>query len=172
MSSARSLNIFVIDWSTTDVVMAISRALHPTGLGIMNVGDMVDKILRQKGLISGTSVIKTLNIIGHGNKSGMYLGADWVDDSTFPNFQTPLSSLARYFSNEGDAVVALGGCKVGRNQKLLSLFSNTFGGVRVKAWSADQRPLLPGDEGGESDCYYNNCSYSGATMLDRLDGDD
>jgi hypothetical protein len=95
---------------------------------------LLDKLLFKCGTRAGHKVIKNLLIVGHGNRTGMYIG-DWVDENTLPVFNSDLMEMAFLFSRDGDACVRLGGCEVGQAVRLMALLSNSWGGVLVRGMS-------------------------------------
>jgi hypothetical protein len=158
------MNLTVVDDSRSDFVMWISSALTPSDIPILSVADMVSKLLRKCG--SGKKIDR-LEIIGHGNATGQYVGADWLDSGSLSTHRGELGRLAPFFSPS--AVVTLGGCSVGRASSLLIELSGLWPGVTVRAMTANQRPLLPGEEGGVRECVRRRCSSSGEGFWDWVD---
>ena len=72
----------------------------------------------------GTTKMSKLNILDHGNSSGLEIGTDWVSMSSFGGFRPQLSRLAPYFETTG--YVHLQHCEAGLNMRLLEVFADTF----------------------------------------------
>lgn len=66
-----------------------------------------------------------LNILDHGNSSGVEIGTDWITPGTFGTFRPQLRRLAGRFDDEG--FVHLQQCEVGQNIGLLQQFADVFG---------------------------------------------
>jgi hypothetical protein len=62
-----------------------------------------------------------LNILDHGNSTGVQIGTDWVDSSTFPTFESSFRKLQPKFSKGG--FVHLQHCEIGSNTLVLTLFA-------------------------------------------------
>ena len=58
-------------------------------------------------------------------------------------------------------------CQQGRNGSFLLAISNIVN-VPVTGFTALQRPVLPGDEGGRTTCYIT-CARGARTMADSVD---
>ncbi len=144
-------------------------------IGIQNIKDMVNGISRTCDFSRGR--VSTLEIIGHGDNGGQWVGSDWLGTMVDPFtgmeslslsiHSADLLRLRPYFT--ANAKVKLGGCKVGTNEKLVSGLSKLWPGVTVIGNTANQRPLLPGDEGGARVCKDSRCVYSGPGAFDHLD---
>ncbi len=164
---ASELEIIAISAHESDAVMWISGALSIGEINIVNVEDMVEQINRK---CSGGKRIKSLEIVGHGNDTGQHVGADWLSATSLRTTHgKQLKKLEPHFMQS--AVVTLEGCKVGQAEELLKRLSLMWPGVRVRAKTALQRPLIPGDEGGVRECVNGRCTYSGAGFWDWVDND-
>jgi hypothetical protein len=160
----KRLYLYFIDATRSDSTMKLDRWLTPGHQGITSVLDMVRKAQAQ--CMDG-SRIKSLTISGHGNQDGMWVGNDWLGYTTLWKHRGALNALIRFFAP--NAIVELGGCKVGRDQTFLQQLSGVLGGVKVRAFSASQRPGIPGDEGGARTCVFENCTYTGEGLTEPMD---
>ena len=79
-----------------------------------------------------------LNILDHGNSSGVEIGGDWINTGSFGRFQPELARLSPEFDN--DAFVHLQHCNAGMNIALLEMFADTFS-VPVVAGRGRQNPV-------------------------------
>ena len=86
----------------------------------------------------GTTKMSRLNILDHGNSSGVEIGTDWVTTGSFPTYQPTLVRLAGKFDNGGFA--HLQHCEAGMNLRLMEMFADTFG-VPVVAGRGLQNPV-------------------------------
>lgn len=155
-------DIYVVDASKFDTVMWIDAALTIGEIEIAGVDDMVRKIETR---CAGGDRIGELRIVGHGNDTGQYVGADWLSASTVRRHRPALNRLQPLFSSEG--VVVLGGCLVGHASELMILLADILN-VPIRAFRASQRPLIPGDEGSRVQCYIT-CTREGRRGFDYLD---
>jgi hypothetical protein len=148
-----------------DWVSFLAGLVHVGEKRITSISDLATQLIK---LCANGDTIVRLQLIDHGNTTGQYIGDDWLSVDTFAKYR---DNLARFRSCFGkDAIVTMGGCKVGYATKLLSQLSSLWGGVTVRAGTAYQRPLLPGIEGGVESCVMQTCSYSGKNYWDKLDG--
>lgn len=169
---AKSFTVIDNSW---DPVMLITRmsplatatltGLFPIAVG--SVEEMVNKLIAE----AGSEQIESLLIIGHGYPGAQGVGcARKVSDNTGDKslkfdlgedgYRQLLGSAKKHLRRlrgkfTHNAVIALGGCKVAKDEegrKLLSLISyetNTF----VEAGDENQKPLVPGWEGNVIRCY-------------------
>ena len=100
-----------------------------------SVKTMVDGTLTKLG---SSDRLKRLNIMDHGNRSGMHFGADWVDETTLSSFAADIRRLSGHFTDGG--FVHLQGCDVGQDSALLKAFAALVG-VRVVAGKGAQNPV-------------------------------
>lgn len=82
--------------------------------------------------------LSRLNILDHGNPSGIHIGADWLDATTLPRFAPILGRLAGHFSPTG--FVHIQHCQIGRNQTVLAGLAKAFG-VSVFAGTGSHNPV-------------------------------
>ena len=160
------IDVYCVSADHPDVVMWIDSALTPRDVPITSVADMVFKLVGRFGTKAGRSDrIGELRIVGHGNEYGQYIGSDWIDHSTIGKFLPQFSKLIGVFGQNG--LITLGGCLVGRNGSLLLKLSDMTN-VPVRAFTASQRPLVPGDEGNETRCYITCARSHGGNLWDFL----
>jgi len=157
-------DITVLDASQSDAVTWLSGATTLGEVDIHSVKDMVNKLLAR---VKGQDRLRTLTIVGHGGRWGMYVGKDGLSLDTLRSHDRELRRLNSLFAPS--ATVELGGCFVGRDPEFVRRLSAIWYGVTVKAYSAGQRPLIPGNEGGERSCVRMRCAYSGRTFVDKMD---
>lgn len=162
------IDVYVVDDSSFDLTMFIDSALTWGSIGIQSVRDMADKVSRL--CVSGDR-IANLRILGHGNDTGQFIGTDWVTEATLPSFRGQFARLAGLFvrggSDSSRAELTMGGCQQGRNGSFLLAISHIVN-VPVSGYTALQRPVLPGDEGGRTTCYIT-CARGGRTFADSFD---
>jgi Domain of unknown function (DUF4347) len=161
------IDVYCVSDDHPDVVMWIDSALTPSDVPIKNVADMVFKLVARFGTKVGAGdCIGELRIVGHGNEYGQYMGSDWIDNKSIEKFRPQFSKLMRLFGRNG--LITLGGCRVGRNGSLLVKLSDMTN-VPVRAFTASQRPAVPGDEGNETKCYITCARSSGGNLWDFLE---
>jgi hypothetical protein len=86
----------------------------------------------------GTTKMSRLNVLDHGNSSGVEIGTDWVTTASFATYQPTLARLAPKFDT--GAFGHLQHCEAGMNLRLMEMFADTFG-VPVVAGRGYQNPL-------------------------------
>ncbi len=159
------LDITVIDESKFDLVNWRAGAVRLGEVGITGVADMVSTIAKR---CAGKDRIGELDIIGHGNAYGMYFGSDWIDMKTIAAHRAQLGRLCPLFAPSPRGIATLGGCKMGQNGTLLLELSFIWN-VPVRAYTAYQRPLIPGGEGSETRCYITCTRGSRKNVWDLLE---
>jgi len=160
------MTINLVDWSSPDAVMWAARFSTPH-LKIFSVNQMVRLLTKLCDGGMWQTYLYEVCIVGHGNQTGQYFGADWMNFNALATHGTTLRRLRRHFC--AGAEVTLEGCEVGHASSLLMGLSNLFGGVPVRAGTAFQRPLIPGLEGGVRSCVPDSCEYSGRGPFDAID---
>lgn len=115
-----------------------------------DVGSMVNNVLRELRVVtysrscSPTSprptyrTMSRLNVLDHGNSSGIQIGSDWVDTSTLPVFAPALALLSGNFDEDG--FVHFQQCDAGQNRPLLLALAGVFG-VPVYAGTGAHNPI-------------------------------
>ncbi|MGQ0540955.1 MAG: DUF4347 domain-containing protein [Blastocatellia bacterium] len=163
MATPNMVDVYFIDRSKLDFVMAADGLVTDGDRAILSVKDLVSKcdVICSKG-----DRIRELRIFGHGNTKGQYFGADWVDETTLSKYHFSFRRLSRCFDSM--SFITLGGCKVGQAENFLCRLSKLVG-VPVMAWTAMQRPLFPGDEGAEVRCFRYACTRGDKVGFDYLD---
>jgi|KBSMisStandDraft_5_1062788.scaffolds.fasta_scaffold34467_3 hypothetical protein len=160
-----TINFYFIDNSKWDFVMWFDSVVTANDIGIKNVADMVRKILAK---CSSGDKIGELRIFGHGNRDGQWIGGDWVTSASVSSHTIDFARLRPLFDPFG--MITLGGCQVGLNDLLLAKLSAIVG-VPVRAFTAKQRPGVPGDEGAETKCYYLSCTHGKPVGFDHMDNE-
>ena len=127
------MDITVIDDS--DMVGWLAAATRTGEIYMTDVTSMVTNVISALGTAGR---IDRLNILDHGNSTGLQIGTDWIDTTTFSVFDATLRRLAAKFSASG--FVHLQHCEVGSNHMLLSLFARAFG-VPVYAGTGKHNPV-------------------------------
>jgi outer membrane protein OmpA-like peptidoglycan-associated protein len=111
--------------------------------GFVRVGEVymtdVNSMVTNTLTALGTGRMSRLNIRAHANPTGMRIGTDWVDVTTFSTYQARLARLSGRFAPGG--FVHLQGCEVGQDEPLMRLFAATFG-VNVYAGTGSQNNIL------------------------------
>ena len=158
-----TVNFYVIDESRSDFVMWFDSVVTRGDIGIRNVTDMVNKIIVRCG---SSDKIGELRIMGHGNREGQWIGGEWVTSQNVTDHKVDFARLRPYFDPFG--LITMGGCRVGQNDLLLAKLS-WMTGVSVRAFTAMQRPGVPGDEGSETRCYYLSCNHGKKVGFDYFD---
>lgn len=151
------MEITVIDGS--DHVGWLAGATRTGEIYMSDVSSMVVNVI-SKVHRSGfpKTTIHRLNILDHGDDSGVEIGSDWIDTSTFKRFEPSLMLLRFFFSRSG--FVHLQHCNVGSNHTLLTMFARAFG-VNVYAGTGAHNPLYRFNLGE-----YDRCSPSGVCVHD------
>lgn len=128
------IEVTIIDDS--DRVGWAASATRTGELSMTDVKSMVTNVLRHLSASAPYSRVCTpgmttaakmsrLNILDHGNTSGVEIGTDWITLSTFSRFQPDLARLSGTFDTGGFA--HLQHCEAGMNIPLLQLFADTLG---------------------------------------------
>lgn len=171
MALVEKLYIYVIDGSEgfwSNPVDWLDSALTIGDITVISVPDMVRKVTDRLG--PGRK-IQNLFIGGHGSPGYQSVGAGTSHDSSgMRSLQcdpadptklrgvadTSMRALASRFTS--DAIITLGGCRTGADNRVLTAVSNAVGGLRVQAGTANQRPFVPGMEGTVVRCRRASCS--------------
>lgn len=171
MAVLKTIYIYVVDGSEglfSNPADWLDSLFTVGDVTVSSVEDMVKKVEKRLG----TSRIQNLFIGGHGSPGYQSVGAGstW-DSSGAKSLQVDASTgklkgvahgllrrLAPRFVK--GALVTLGGCQVGRDDKLLKAAAAALG-VPVQAGKDNQRPLLPGMEGDVVRCDATACRNLG-----------
>jgi hypothetical protein len=163
-----TIDVYVIDDSSFDLTLFMDSALTWGDVGIKNLKDMVDKLVK---LCATGDRIAELRILGHGDPTGQYIGADWVTESSLTAHREQLARMSPLFVRTPGATsrahVIMAGCRQGQNGSFLLALSNIWN-VPVSGFTALQRPAVPGDEGGTTTCYIT-CAKGARTTADSVD---
>ncbi len=128
------IEVTVIDDS--DHVGYAAAATRTGELYMTSVRTMVDNVLRHLGASAPYSRVcapgtptsarmSRLNVLDHGNTTGVEIGTDWITRANFSRFQPDLTRLAGNFDPDG--FVHLQHCEAGMNIGLLEMFADTVG---------------------------------------------
>jgi hypothetical protein len=147
-----NIDIYVIG-DATDIVSTIARGLTVGDVPVAGVHDMVTQIGKK---CAGGDKIRELRIVGHGTPDGQYVGSDWINSQTVDWHGGSWAGLKPLF-DPSKGLVTLGACQVGQASLLLVKLSNYLG-VPVRGFRTFQNPIIPGDEGGETKCFYFSCT--------------
>jgi hypothetical protein len=85
----------------------------------------VDSMVRNVINATQSTLIDRLNIIDHGDRDGIEIGGDWIDDTNLSEYAEKLRRLAGYFAPTG--FVHLQHCSVGQNRTLLLALARIWG---------------------------------------------
>ncbi len=139
------LELTVINDST--VVGYIASVVRLGEIYMQDVASMVANVLSAlrgptrfcaPGLPQYPNKLSRLNILDHGNRSGIEIGSDWINTTTFPTYAPILRKLYGHFTPMG--FVHLQHCQIGQNQALLLSLAKAFG-VPVFAGTGSQNPV-------------------------------
>lgn len=133
----------------SDIVGWMASATRVGEIYVQDVDSMVNKILQALRVYTYSRVctpndrirynrMSRLNILDHGNASGIEIGSDWINTASLPNFRTTLAILSGNFAPSG--FVHLQHCNVGQNRVLLVELARTFG-VSVYAGTGKHNPV-------------------------------
>lgn len=103
-----------------DIVGWAASATRILEIPMTSAADMVAKIigrLSSRWLALSNRKMSRLNILDHGNGSGIQIGDDWITAATFGTFSPTLARLTPYFDD--DAFVHLQHCEAAKNVSLM-----------------------------------------------------
>jgi Domain of unknown function (DUF4157) len=133
-------------WRYTGPVTYLFRG----DVSMTSVSTMADAVLK----FAGVRAIKRLNLMDHGNPTGVFIGDDWLaTPADVTRFAAGLGRLKGHFTSDG--FVHMQNCHAGQNQALICALAAAFG-VPVFAGTSYQNPLLGFNFGD-----YVSCSASG-----------
>ena len=102
--------------------------------------DMVSKTIQAANdPLYPEDLVQRLNIVGHGSRSGVQIGAHFVELSNIEDYEGGFRKLRQVLS--GESFVHIMGCAVGQNEKLLVRLARAFG-VLVYAGTSAENVLL------------------------------
>ena len=155
-------DVYVIE-DKADVFLWGSAAITLGEVAITGIADMVSKVQA----LAKTKRVRELRIVGHGSAHGQYIGKDWLSiTSLAKTFRPDFVKLSVGCFGPG-GFITMGGCEQGENGGLLLEISNIVG-VPVQGFTAAQRVLPFGDEGGLTRCFIT-CAREGKTFADSVD---
>jgi hypothetical protein len=137
----------------------VGWAAAATRVGEVYMSDVPSMVASVKRA-AGQKPITRLNILDHGNTDGVEIGEDWVDVSTFSNFESYFLLLRGRFAKGG--FVHLQHCKVGSNHALLTMFAKAFG-VPVYAGTGLHNPVYRVNFGDYDRCDQNGVCATGVS---------
>lgn len=110
-------------------------------LYMTSVADMVSKILAHLASYAskGSTKMSRLNILDHGNATGIEIGTDWVTTANFSSFQPVLAQMSGCFDKDG--FTHLQHCEAGANLRLMEMFADALR-VPILAGRGLQNPVL------------------------------
>lgn len=73
----------------------------------------------------------------HGNQNGFKLGSSVFTEKNKDKWKPEVEKIAKYF-DPNVSFVTIDACKTGQNQRLLQLFSEALGGVKVRGYEKNQ----------------------------------
>ena len=115
-----SIEVTVIDDS--DLVGWLASFTRTGEVYMTDVRTMTANVRRA---VSEGQKINRLNILDHGNTSGVQIGTNWITTQNLSTFTPLLSSLRTLFTSDG--FVHLQHCEVGQNQRLMVALAQAFG---------------------------------------------
>lgn len=110
------MDITAID--TSDWVGYFAAATRVGEVEFSDVRTLVSNVRARAGACAG---LRRLNILDHGNSSGIELGTDWITVTSLPTYRQQLEQLAELFSDNG--FLHLQHCDAGQNHALLAAIS-------------------------------------------------
>lgn len=141
------LSIMCVSWDQPDLAMKAWRYLAGWGfekVEVLSVSDMVQKLLART---RQGQKIRQLWIVGHGHRTGQFIGADPLTLATVEAHRSELARLRPIFTP--DAMLTLCGCHVAYAYRLQVTLVEILG-IAVRAFTGEQYGILPGFEGRES----------------------
>ena len=148
------MEITVVDDS--DYVGWLASATRIDEIHMTNVESMVNNVVKRAN--SQGAKIRRLNVLDHGNDSGIEIGEDWITVSTLPQFTPHLGRLKGHFHSSG--FTHFQHCNVGSNHELLKKLSSILG-VPVYAGTGKHNPVYRFNFG-----QYDRCIPSGKCEAD------
>lgn len=116
----------------------VNFAAGATRINEIYMDDVQSMVVRVKSKLGETGRISRLNILDHGNPTGVRIGRDHITNDNFKEFEPVLSCLSPYFAEDGFA--HLQHCEIGQNSSLLIKFAKCFG-VPIYAGTGAHNPV-------------------------------
>lgn len=132
----------------------VGWAAAATRLGEVYMTDVSSMVTEVKKKANG-KLISRLNILDHGNKTGIEIGDDWITTASLGKYRKELSKLVTCFTAKG--FVHLQHCNIGANKTLLIQLAKLFK-VRVYSGTGKHNPVYRFNF-GEYVCAYPNGDF-------------
>jgi hypothetical protein len=132
---------------------------------IAGVADMVEKVKARLDEEEAGTSIRELRLLGHGNESGQWIGADWIGQMEVATYARDFQALAGRFASGG--WMTLEGCGVGYAIYMMLALSDVVG-VPVQGYLATQYYRVPGAEGRSMRCYEGKAGAGPLTFKDQV----
>ena len=141
----QSVDLIFFDSSIPDTATWMATLRYGAPIGCFGLDEMQEKIGRLCG--SGNREIARLTIIGHGDKWHQSIGVNELrlggcDYGLGKEENAVFRSIKPFFAS--NAVIVLGGCRVGSTDGIVNALSRILPGIKVRAFTAEQRPALLG----------------------------
>jgi hypothetical protein len=124
-------------WKMKTLLTKFSAGFGCYAFAPKNPFDLVSQTLQLAG--DNDALVERLNIIGHGSRAGITIGAHFMELSNVDDYTGHFAKLQQVLSGEG--FVHLQGCVVGQNEKLMVVLAKAFG-VAVYAATSAENVLL------------------------------
>jgi hypothetical protein len=135
MSSYVEVSAITIEagWKMRTLLTKYSAGIGCYAFAPQNPFDMVYQTIQLSN--DGDGLVQRLNIVGHGSRGGISIGAHFVELSNLGNYAGHFAKLQQVLS--GESFVHIQGCSVGQNEKLLGGLARAFGVPVYAATSAE-----------------------------------
>jgi hypothetical protein len=139
MSSYVEVSAITIEagWKMTTLLAKYSMGMGCYSFAPQDPYDMVSQTTQIS--INAGDLVQRLNIVGHGSRSGINIGSNFVELSNVGDYKGHFGKLRQVLS--GESFVHLQGCIVGQNEDLLVQLAKAFG-VPVYAGTKFENVLL------------------------------
>jgi len=139
-----ALEVTVIDSSDW-----VGWSAAATRVGELFMSDVPSMVSAVRSFL-GNNRMSRLNILDHGNSTGLEIGRDWVTLGSLPSFEPALRQLRGLFTHDG--IVHLQHCSIGRNHEVLRRLSALWD-VPVVAGTGLHNPVYRVNFGQYERCY-------------------
>jgi hypothetical protein len=161
---AATIDIYCLEtMEKFDLSVIILNVENPFAIAVKNISDMVTKVVLACN--NAGKEIGELNLDGHGDPFGQYIGSDWLSEESLPRHRSNLLRLAPLFGKGG--LLTMRGCEQGQNGHFLLAISDLLN-VPVRGFTALQRPIVPGAQGSETRCFIT-CARGEKDFFDKTD---
>jgi hypothetical protein len=141
-------------WKMKTLLTKYSAGLGCYSFAPKDPFDLVSKVLQISR--DNDDLIQRLNIIGHGSRAGVTIGAHFVELSNIEDYEKHFAKLQEVLS--GESFVHIQGCVVGQNDKLLVRFAKAFW-VPVYGGTSAENVLLNFNTGDYKVAYLGGAVY-------------